>query len=450
MSTPLATSSPPPRRSLRRPKLCAISTPAQGNMSGSETSSPIPSVQTTSPNLLPMTEANTKSPASRRRRKSQGSKKHNNGREASRRKSHAQTSSQTNLPSSDKKATPLKQAYAGPTFHSSPAASSLPMPSFYSKSLPTVSTSPPPTSTAQLDGQGHADSDTETLMPVHSEDPVPKGREPSPLDFMFDAARKARDSPRLQSRESRADCLSPFDDIPKTTSRTPGDISSESDFPFELDGSGGRSLSIGPFATSHKDRTEALRSPNATSDTHTQDLDERERKEKTEAFNRFLANGSPLRMPQGPEMNNYFHERAAETPSASPKQHYNRNQSGAPTPQTGIQHALLPRHYSKDMPAPVQEPPVQRPTSSHLRREYQPDNHQLLAMGDSIPETPPHIRTASWNNCHSVSGRTLNNLGVRSPHRETNSTIGTMSSQSAQKLEDDLRRVLKLDLTSST
>ena len=65
-----------------------------------------------------------------------------------RRKSHAHNKPQHSGNMSDNpipakaQATPIKSAYAGPMFHHSPAASALPMPSFYSKSVPASQPAP--------------------------------------------------------------------------------------------------------------------------------------------------------------------------------------------------------------------------------------------------------------------------------------------------------------------
>ncbi len=452
MSTPHANSLHGPRRSSRRTKKDLNLVAAQGNVSSSETSPPTLAAKTASPKPLSTNEPKTKGQlVTSKKKQPPGPKKSNDGLESDHQNPYMQTASQTNLLSPDRRATPLKQAYAGPTFHSSPAASSLPMPSFYSKSLPTVSASPRSTTTNQLDGEGPADSDTETLMPVNFEGSTSRGREPSPLDFMFEAARKARDSPKAQSSDSRAGRLSPFDDVPKTTPRTPGDSSSESVFPFELDGNGGRSLSIGPsFATPYRDRIEALRSPKAQSITPLQGMVEKERREKSEALKRLLSNGSPQRSPHRPNMNNYFPDRASDDQFASPT--FSRHQSGPSIPQSGIQHAPVPRHYFQDVPLVTQErqPPISRPVSSHLRREYQPDNYQAAVELDSDSGTSSHFPTALQNNRHSVSGQTIGNLGSGPDYSMPNQKTPVPTSHSAQKLEDDLRRVLKLDLTSNT
>jgi Proline-rich nuclear receptor coactivator motif len=452
MSTPPAKSSKGPRPSPRACRNDLASMSAQNDTSSSELSPPKRATKTASTNPPPTTEPNAKGPSSAPRKKSHGSKKPNNASPSSRNASHTQTSSQTDQSSPDKKATPLKQAYAGPTFHSSPAASSLPLPSFYSKSLPTLTASPASTSATQLDGPGHADSDTETLVPIDSKDCVSKGREPSPLDFMFEAARKARDSPKTESPDFRAGRLSPFDDIPRNRSRTPGDNSSESVFPFELDGNGGRPPPMGPFTTPYRDRMEALRPSKAQSTTPVQTLDEKERKEKSEALKRLLIENPPLRSTNKLGGNSYFPNRASETQSDSPNLVRGHVRSGPPTPQSGVQHAPIPRHCFQNTSTVGQErdTPLQRPISSHLRREYQPDGHLSPAELDSDSATPPRTSTAQKGDRRSISGQSTKDLPGQPPYSVGNPTVQMRSSHSTQKLEDDLRRILKLDLTSSS
>lgn len=451
MSTSLANSSEGSRPSSRRPKNDAtVSDHNKTPKSGS--SSPKRSRQADFPSP-PATrngvDTTTQSPAPKK--KSPRSKKPNNGSQPGRNTAQTQHTSQSDT-MSERKATPLKQAYAGPTFHSSPAASSLPMPSFYSKSLPTVTASPALAPPNQLDGQGQAESDTEPLKPAHSEEMASKGREPSPLDFMFEAARKARESPRAQSPDYRLDHLSPFDDIPRRMARTPGENSSESVFPFELDGNGGKAMPIGPaFATPYKDRMEALRSPQGQSMTSPSNLDEKERKEKSEALKRLLASTSPHRYHNKPEANGYFSDGMAGIQSNDLNPPRTRHRSGSSTPQSGIRHAPVPQYHFQDIPitSKGRDPPVQRPVSSHLRREFQPDDYQAPAELESDSAPPSRTMATRQNNRRSLPAQKVNQYLGQPPQSAINPAMQTRPAHSAQKLEDDLRRFLKLDLTSS-
>lgn len=437
MSRSLAKSPQGPHRSSRRPRVDSNSTSPTGNTSNSEIfrSTSTSTSDTAFTDLASTYGIKIKGHSSASRKKSQGSKKRNDGSEAGRRTSHTPTSSQSNLLTPDKNATPVRQAYAGSTFHSSPAASSLPMPSFYSKSLPDVSASPSSTSAAQLDGQGHAGSDTDTLIPDQPEEATPWSREPSPLDFMFEAARRARESSLTQSPDFRASRPSLFNDVSRNGSRTPGDGSSESVFPLELDSKGGRSRSIGPFFTTpYKDRVEALQPTKPKSLTPTPSMDEEERKEKTEALKRFLINASPLPSPHKPDMNSYFPASTGNVQPSGPYMQCGRPQSGPPTPQHEFPRVPLPHHRLHNMPAAA----VDRPTSSRLRREYQPDNHQSPAVLDLFSATDPQGSAVPQNHHPPSPSECVGDLTGQSICSAANAAMGLKSCDS-QKPEDDLR-----------
>ncbi|KAI9893582.1 MAG: hypothetical protein M1814_006378 [Vezdaea aestivalis] len=87
--------------------------------------------------------------------------------------------------------TPPKTAYAGPAFHASPAPSALPLPSFYSKSLPVAS--PVKDAPRELD-ESSSDSRPDSPTPgvgTAAQKP-PYEREESPLDIFFKADREQK------------------------------------------------------------------------------------------------------------------------------------------------------------------------------------------------------------------------------------------------------------------
>lgn len=95
--------------------------------------------------------------------------------------------------------TPLKQAtqmYAGPTFHASPAPSSLPIPKFFAKpaALDDKPTDSNPTSTDDSSSQdsvsGHEDDSPTSRNSLLAQSVQP--REPSPLDIFFKADREEK------------------------------------------------------------------------------------------------------------------------------------------------------------------------------------------------------------------------------------------------------------------
>lgn len=96
-------------------------------------------------------------------------------------------------------ATPAKAqgAYAGPTFHASPAPSALPIPKFLSKSVPAKTRQAPPTPPDDAISNGSGSSPTPSIpSPSRAPIPVPDRDEDSPLDLLFkaDRAEKARNA----------------------------------------------------------------------------------------------------------------------------------------------------------------------------------------------------------------------------------------------------------------
>lgn len=133
-------------------------------------------------------------------------------------------------------ATPAKeQAYAGPTFAASPAPSSLPVPKFFSRSVPNAGAHP--SLQARMEGAKSPDRqesspETDAASPV----PVPRGLAQSPLDVFFNADRAEREHKRSGSGQ-----LSPEmarRPVPSTEPRNPSANSGRNMFMQELDGSG--------------------------------------------------------------------------------------------------------------------------------------------------------------------------------------------------------------------
>jgi hypothetical protein len=138
-------------------------------------------------------------------------------------------------------------AYAGPTFHASPAPSALPVPKFFSKSVPGTSTQP--------SLQSRLENEVEEASPGHSPPSPPAAllaepsrHEDSPLDLLFkaDRAEKARRGSGLftpngkQNQAAQAGQLLP-NGTPKTAdpshhSRHSSTGSSKGLFMMELDG----------------------------------------------------------------------------------------------------------------------------------------------------------------------------------------------------------------------
>lgn len=85
------------------------------------------------------------------------------------------------------------KAYAGPTFHASPAASSLPMPKFYSKSVPNVDKTKSLKTMMEQDAPDSSSGSEGSPALEHAEVTTdPRARGDSPLDIFFRADREAK------------------------------------------------------------------------------------------------------------------------------------------------------------------------------------------------------------------------------------------------------------------
>lgn len=162
-------------------------------------------------------------------------------------------------------------AFAGATFHASPAPSALPMPSFFSR----TSSSPSAPRDAVPIAQQPSPPATDTEVPSpYRPSPAANVKE-SPLDFMFRAHREERERQRSDAgpadhSASTPPAFSPFAAIAKATAspqgrpgparRTSHGISTE-----ELDGTSGQPT--GPaFSTPYQDRIKAAKAaPNHAS-----------------------------------------------------------------------------------------------------------------------------------------------------------------------------------------
>jgi hypothetical protein len=91
-------------------------------------------------------------------------------------------------------ATPAKNqgAYAGPTFHASPAPSALPIPKFLSRSVPAKTRMDPPTPPPEESSESGGSPSPLGASPSRAPIAVPPRNEQSPLDLLFNADRAER------------------------------------------------------------------------------------------------------------------------------------------------------------------------------------------------------------------------------------------------------------------
>ena len=357
-------------------------------------------------------------------------------------------SAHSNNVQSKAKATPIKaqQAYAGPTWHHSPAPSALPMPSFYSKSVPNVSTSRPPEA-ANDSGAPREDTPEAESSRRKAENGIQREREITPLDFLFEAAKKAKSTPRGESPDARSVSMSGHE---SPYSRSPAPREGDQVFPFELES--GRNTPGGvapPFATPYKDRMDALRSA-SSSTSATSDSREAEARAKSDALKKFM-NLTPRATSDSSDVsdpNNPFNARPPQPRNLHqpvPQQH--RHRSGPSTPVSGLSNGPGSAHYFPNMqPTPYNNQnyasPMQRPASSHLRHMYHP----------SVESSPVELPSAGHSLISTARKPSIQHETPRHPRGQFEATQGPFeqlpqhkSKPSAQELENQLRCILKLD-----
>lgn len=228
-------------------------------------------------------------------------------------------------------------------------------------------------------------------------------------------------------------------------------------FPFELEGGINPGEDGSAFATPYKDRIAALRSTRSTS-SGGKTMDENERKAKSDALKMLLMKSSGqddqrISLNSGPDMNNPFNARApyhqaAFLPQGRPLV---RPSSGPSTPAPVQDHSgynPVPNFTSTPYqfpPAPMHTP--KRTTSSRLRNVYGAQSEPEYAELSSDSAVTPPISTSRRQTPHHTPQY---NSGLVSQPYATQGPLPTLhrAKPSAQQLEDDLRRVLKLDLTS--
>ncbi|KAL4917928.1 hypothetical protein BDW62DRAFT_73028 [Aspergillus aurantiobrunneus] len=449
-STPLTPKAP--RNSRRNHK--KVTTPSAQNTSTLATPPSSPPVAVSS------REATTDSSGNIALSKKKGNRSAKKPRDISRtspvnKAGHRHTSSQSN----NNITTPhLKDThYAGPTFHASPAPSALPIPSFFSKSFPDSDLAP----TLEHDSDNiDIDADVEnTPSKPKSRSLVPQEeRESTPLDFLFKAAVEARKS-RQQSPEP-----SPRLQSPQTDSKAIQHRNFHNDttgmFPIEMGGSDLSYSPIGPsFAPSYKDRMNALRSASSPSPT-LQDLGEEERKAKTEALKSLLLNPRPQR----------------PSSISQPNHDKTNHKQERPVLNTTVPHFATPLRTTSGPPAmnshgdplgkklshsgfgPRTGPNQTRFNSMQTHHLQDPTSGSgvLVSNPGNVPSTPrqaygspPRAYPAPNLPAHQRNSTCCPRLNSKFPASRNLLASANSPAPDTKQMEDDLRRILKLDVNQS-
>ena len=302
--------------------------------------------------------------------------------------------------------TPTK-AYAGPTFHASPAASSLPMPKFYSKSVPNEKK--PETLGLVLDQEvpdsssgGEESPSLENIKPVLSS----ATREESPLDIFFRADREAKrrtgSAPNIPSRKS-------FQSNPSTLGPSPHALSQSRSrptsvggvFSLEMDGMSSEMFSGAVTPEISPNKSKHVPSVDSNPAQLTQDDSEEQRKAQTAALKKLLY---------------------------SPRPQNTQNVSAG-----------------------------QRPPSSKLRKELSMPTSPEVPDAPELPATPTPFRRQNVSTSP-TNGFKASPSGHNSPFHPSRHSGDSSQSQRATltpdttnttSIENDLRRILKLDMLGS-
>ncbi|KAJ5963295.1 uncharacterized protein N7479_003171 [Penicillium vulpinum] len=340
-------------------------------------------------------------------------------------------------------------AYAGPTFHASPAPSALPIPSFFSKSAPD-SNLVPPIETDSDDAEVDPEPEVTPSKPRNRNNKYrDEEHKPSPLDFLFKAAVQARDQKSTSNPEVNKVLQSPQTE-PKASRPNPDNI-----FSFEMGSSDSRRNShIGPsFAPSYQDRMNALRPSNTP---QSSDMTEEERRIKTEELKHLLLNPPPQKPPSSTYASQEYAGSFGPRPSNVPP--YATPMRTSSGPQLTMSHGSFSPHQLQQQQVPQ--------NTGHSRYPYPGHSHSPLRREVDLvppPSMPPYRGPASTGTSNAASPAPYGNpymaasqyqrTSYASPQQSHASAAFQMPMNSpspsrvvdTRQIENDIRRVLKLD-----
>lgn len=364
------------------------------------------------------------------------------------------------VPSSAKPiSTPSTAAYAGPTFHASPAPSALPIPSFYSKSVPESPAIHPlkPSMETRL-----SESPTPGLAPISQAQLNNQQREESPLDLFFKADREEKARARsASSSQTSLPSAGPFPPptLSPQTSQTPPTTfsqgltrysnrnSASGMFAMELDGEGTPGTPYGPaFSTPYSERINAARSKAS----YEAPQHKAQQSTNSEALKAYLFSGYPSPRPAasstGPNMSR------ASTALARDIVPGHRAMA---TPEGGTltNNAVLRSHISQGLnqdPNSKNHTPRMSGRSSGLRQEVTPTQTPAKTPDRGVEYA--HSPTPARVYGNSTSQTTADFTSTFTGHA-ISPAIGSSTCErktDIRGMEDDLRKMLRLGPSSNT
>ena len=369
----------------------------------------------------------------------------------------------TGHPSSVSKpiSTPNAAAYAGPTFHASPAPSALPMPSFFSKSVPE---SPSIKISDGRADESNSSSNDSSPPPIIKARIAEQRQKESPLDFFFNADREEK--ARARSANSAVGPFQPPAGPPPNEYRTPAANnqgrnnnpkfaggSASSMFAMELDGTPGKPY--GPaFSTPYSERINAARStPSLVNSPSASTSDQQKTTDRSEALKSFLFSGQkPPAYANGHVPEPPFPGQQSPTPNRATVQQSSpsgpRNNSYS-SPQ---QHRQNGFPYINDGPG-YGSATRNTPRTSGLRQEVTPTKTPPERMDNSIFQNSPSCNFKENSARRQVAGSNLAfNNQAPPPNAVASPSVSTpshMNNSDIRTMEDSLRRILKLEPSAS-
>lgn len=346
--------------------------------------------------------------------------------------------------------TPVK-AYAGPTFHASPAASSLPIPKFFSRSVPNVDKTSSLKSMMEQDAtESTSESDSSPFMENSRPTQEGQAREGTPLDIFFQADRDAKAKAQSGSPAVSNGVRSESQNDVRHHSRQPTDSSSGGMFSLDMDGA---PAEIGDTKNDNETSTPAPQT--MTEAEHKAE----QRKAQTLQLKKLLYSPESER-----SLSSSPYSGTPSKVPASPSPRTTRRDGSPglvsdPTSRDQQRHAALLALAQKQISGPSTNigSATQRPPSSNLWKEVSVHNSPGVQSLE-LPATPTQSRAQMIStpiNNHTPQQQN----GYASPFAPFSSAFtppakppsGFQStpsrhSRDAKSIEDDLRRILKLDV----
>ncbi|PMD43355.1 hypothetical protein L207DRAFT_509881 [Hyaloscypha variabilis F] len=367
------------------------------------------------------------------------------------------------IPSSAKPiSTPSTTAYAGPTFHASPAPSALPIPSFYSKSVPDSPGARGLKAAKESQLTKNTPPPNNLFTPPAASNPFQ--REESPLDFFFRADREEKARARsASSTQTAVTATGPFQpplESPRSSQTPPAlpthsrprqghssRMSTSGMFAMELDGEADAGTPYGPaFSTPYADRIHAARASSQPLQSIEQSSHNPQQSiDRSEALKAYLFSGHPLPSDETTS--------AAAVPASTPNPSSVRTHQHTPTHASGLRSAGLPPRPHYNSQAQDSSSHISRPSarSSGLRQEVTPTKTPTRTPVRNGPYADTPVFSPK-----TTTPATTDFNAAPEPHTHSPdpiSTSGLLSQSKAADLrgmEDSLRRILKLDSARSS